>query len=160
MWIKSGKIINCVSTVNGRNFINLTEIAGKREFLPPFHSTMHSDLPYRNVPLKKTTNEIGFFNLHMLHGVVKKHKVHDSVHFIVILQCLCQQFIQWLPALYSEVLRFPNTTCKMTEHVWLGVQSLFIKILRRKKHTFKTQLNYPPPQKKKVFVDFSMVRNR
>ena len=66
----------------------------------------------------------------MLHSVIEQHKVHNRVHFIVVLQCLDQQFIQRFPALNCQVFRLSNSTRKMAEHVWLGVQSFFVKVLR------------------------------
>lgn len=68
-------------------------------------------------------------NLHMLHGIFKKDKIHDGIEFIIGFQCFLQDFLQCLPRGYCHVLGFTNTTSEVTIYQRIYLQSLFINIL-------------------------------
>lgn len=53
-------------------------------------------IEHKNVQFKN----VFYINLHVLHGVIKKHKIHNRIHFVVVLQGFCKQLVQRLPTLH------------------------------------------------------------
>ena len=69
--------------------------------------------------------------LHMSHCILKEYKVHGCVHFIVTIQCFCQNFAEVLPSWAGQVLRLSHSRREMRVDQGLGIQSLFLDILKR-----------------------------
>ena len=73
----------------------------------------------------------------MLHGVFKKHKIHDGIELIVRLQGFLQDLVEGLPGGDCVVARLSDSLGKVAVDQWLQPHSITIQLLRRRKRSRK-----------------------
>ena len=70
-----------------------------------------------------------YTHVHMVHGILKEHQVHDGIDLIIGLQGFLQDLIEGLPGGYTEVAGLPNPLGKVAVDQWFRPQSITVQFL-------------------------------